>query len=1672
MNRIFRRAVLLGTVALTVVGAGCAEERPSIRRVQSDALAKSFFVGKDIKDIVDDPEFYMRGTIVDVGYGAAQDGLFTSTYAQPVSRIKWEVTERQLNARLAYERIDGTDGKGNNYKGLTKKTTNDGQIVASYAIESHFDIVRDYNPSTGEESNVIVENTSDRLWYEREYFRVDWSRNLVTDAYDFDTLSQIGIYGGVEYEPLAYYVSDPASADAPRFDVESGYFDVTTKAFATPVLLDLSSLGWGIEKFPACMLPGDFAGGTDPYGNCNPVEITIRQSFKKVVDTDYEPIDFDGVRFQAFGIFTAESRYGYERNYGIVDNQWRRFASRYNLWKRSHFYGNPETMEGAIACATRETAPGGDVNADPNLDKDNDGTADACAAAGAGSQCDVYKQKCTLPYAEREAVVIPWYVGGDTSEDIFEATQWAAEEWDLAMKTAIQTSRLVECRKTGGQDCDAQFPMWKGQQDDIDEAVALSRALNACRREQGWDASICDDQAKQAVEQLSQRRGGDQATLAIGGVVTQPSVIVLCHNPVIEGDHPACGDTSVPLEERVAPRLGDLRYNSVLIVEKPQKPSPWGIMADADDPLTGEKVAASINIWSHVTDSAAQQLVDLVRYINGEIPTSEITDGKYIRDWAQASRISGGGQGPTMTKREVTSRLASATKLDPEAYESLVAQGVSPQLKALIEPMKAKVADIAVRGDIASPQQAIVGARMKAARGSLAESELMNPAMLKRAGIPAGLPIEGPLADAASPFAMNNPKLHSQLRHMHDNALAERGACILHEAPEATAMTGLAEALREKFPVGNEETADEKRGRYERMFKYLQRRYHYAVIAHEMGHSIGLRHNFVSSYASLFFRPQYWQLRTKNGKVKAACTGEAGESPEECVGPRYFDAITDEEQKNMIWMFQHSTVMDYPGDVSQDLVGLGVYDFAAARFFYGDTVSVYDNGERNYLAGGRIGGGLLAAADNFGGLAGIKYGMFAKGNSTNAPSVNDFHYSQLQAQYEVIRDCYDVQATPPATWNERLDGKWHTLLDGGIVKVGDETKRCRQQPVDYVGWKQLRMPQDKETALGAFRGGPAVDAQNRVRVPYAFATDNWADLGNVSVFRHDNGADPYEQLMFLITTQENRHIFDNFRRNLTTFNVRTAADRSYERYNEKMLGIAGGIGFFGTIYQDLATNQGLSFDTLWPLLIEGGLQENVVAATVAFDHFTRQLARPEEGPHYLRDPLFNDPVLRSNLDGDDYGAGEDFGSFGGTTNSPVLVQIPNGSTGYLKDVGFGGHPLENRNSEVNGDFNSDYTSNAGSYYDKINTAILLSESEDRFVSQSRRDFYDARFRAVGMADVLPEGYRRVLANALTGDRSLLAPRLEADNDGFPVLDEQSKDPDPLAKEFPARPMGWVSWWPNEGPKVCFPTDGKNLCTNYTGGDFDPAVVDRTIAVDPQIGWEVQKFLIAWTLANIPANGKTNWLDMMRVYRLGSDADPGIEQRIEWQDPTSGQIYYARTYGMECLFGAGKNRAACEGSGGRWVQKGIAARVIEYANALTVKGYQLDTQKYVGQLEPDQLPPDGSIPSVPGDPAYVAEYGPGFNKYGRPMITYHPDGAAIIIPDPAIKDVPAVGPFKEVPACDQNINENCTQLTIYKNHYAYELKGYKSVPDYLLKMMVQLELADPEQLGLYLDNDDD
>ncbi|MBM4372474.1 MAG: hypothetical protein FJ098_12515, partial [Deltaproteobacteria bacterium] len=80
---ISRHVALWGLVFAAM--AGCAEERAPVNRVQPFALDKTFFVGEDLADPVDNPEFWTQATLVDVGFGEHSESLFTATDSQRLS---------------------------------------------------------------------------------------------------------------------------------------------------------------------------------------------------------------------------------------------------------------------------------------------------------------------------------------------------------------------------------------------------------------------------------------------------------------------------------------------------------------------------------------------------------------------------------------------------------------------------------------------------------------------------------------------------------------------------------------------------------------------------------------------------------------------------------------------------------------------------------------------------------------------------------------------------------------------------------------------------------------------------------------------------------------------------------------------------------------------------------------------------------------------------------------------------------------------------------------------------------------------------------------------------------------------------------------------------------------------------------------------------------------------------------------------------------------------------------------------------------------------------------------------------------------------------------------------------------------------------------------------------
>jgi hypothetical protein len=1023
-----------------------------------------------------------------------------------------------------------------------------------------------------------------------------------------------------------------------------------------------------------------------------------------------------------------------------------------------------------------------------------------------------------------------------------------------------------------------------------------------------------------------------------------PEMVVLCHSPVQADDPAACapaelrlpaGITAQNCQDAEAARLdptkdqnatnsmlgvcnaalsarrGDMRFNQINALTAPQTPSPWGIMVDSDDPLTGEKVATSVNVWTHVNDLWSQSVIDNIRYINGELKTSDVTDGTYINNWAQAFDASQRtGAAGMVSAEEYDKRIAGFAGLDPQRFEAAVKQ-LNPNIAAQMPSIHERFHSVAARADVQPTSAAIYdGRRRSAMQHPEFESQLITPAMMQYAGVDKGAATDVAM-DLASPLRGANPSVQESFDRMKQLALAQRGACMMtdEDAPAPFSMAALGKALQEKFGNFNpSDNADVQQARAEKMRQFVAQRAQYAVIAHEMGHSIGLRHNFISSYNAWGYRPQYWQLRTKDGSVKKLCTQVTADG-ESCVGPRWFDPVTPTERDNLIWSFMQSSIMDYAGEGSQDLVGIGAYDYAAPRMFYGDVVAVHK--DPSYNSNQPRGKGMIAQTDEFGGLSGLQ----SKIGTTR------IHYSELQNRYDLISNCaqVDAMAFKPAYWNTDRDGEWHPTLDGLIVKGnGTDYSKCQDQKVDYVPWTKLRTPTPAEGGGPYYRGANVIEVTQgqsfgRTRVPYGFATDTWADLGNLSVYRHDNGADPYELFNFMISQQEINHIFDNYRRGRHSFSVRAAADRTLKRYNKKMRDGAKGLTLIANIYRDVAEQNGEAFEDVWPgALVGEGLKDNVFAAGLAFDHFARELARPEPGDHFS-----DGEVLRNTASS--------------YTSGATQITVPNGPSGYygllqgqVEDIGLGGKPIENALPNNKGEYQVDYTMNCGSYYEKANSAMLLTESVDNFISATPQDFTDARYRNSSIADLFRDGYRRWLGNNLTGDDFIKGPRVAADGTGKPLVKY-----DKVAKtSFPTQPIAWTSWW-TPTPQACFPAAGTNICFGEENGaknPLNPQMPMKAAVLDPQVSWEQQKFLIAWTMQYLPENSKQFWLNQMRIFELGSDADPGTTtNRIEFHDPY-GKVYVADTFGKEMIFG-------------KQVQMGIGARMLEWANVLLQQGFE-------------------------------------------------------------------------------------------------------------------------------------
>ena len=347
------KRIVLGALAALLLW-GCQEQRPNRSFVQELALRKDAFDGT----------WYYALTAVDSSYEASW--VFPGKQDLFLHKIQWKVEKDFLYAYRTHAVTRGAD------RGLAYRTREEvGEPVAAFAISKHFDIRHSYSPTTGEEYNVIEENETDRLWYDREYMRVDWSANQINNfSYTRGDLFRALGFLEPEIQPVDFFVEDINSPFAPKFRDDDGdgifdYIDIVHQVTLNPTGYEVHV----IEQL-------------------TPAQMTIRSSFLRTPE-------------ERFGYFRNE-RGTYQDNYGETDFL-DYFANRYNIWEQVH------TDEECYA-------------------------HDVC---GAGSHCDLYHHKCTLPYEQRTEKPIVYTMTANFPDLYLDQVPLIANGWNQAFQATV-----------------------------------------------------------------------------------------------------------------------------------------------------------------------------------------------------------------------------------------------------------------------------------------------------------------------------------------------------------------------------------------------------------------------------------------------------------------------------------------------------------------------------------------------------------------------------------------------------------------------------------------------------------------------------------------------------------------------------------------------------------------------------------------------------------------------------------------------------------------------------------------------------------------------------------------------------------------------------------------------------------------------------------------------------------------------------------------------------------------------------------------------------------------------------------------------------------------------------------------------------------------------------------
>lgn len=1084
---MMRSRLALAVVAGVLALAGCTDERPPITRVGQNIVDKAVFTDS----------WYFSRTVIDVDYEGSALGTYPGDAAidfadgalTSMPRIRWVIDEDTLYAYRDYEIVEGANGE------VAEPGTVLGHPVAAFAIESHFDIRRQYNSVTGEEQNIVVENSIDKRWFDREFMRVDWSQNLLPGFYGqfHDLLSVAGIWTRestalliqpnaefpASWTPQFHYMTCNGSDDPSEACLEEDrdwaddyaegelyHMSFVTQEMMSPGLVNDPFRG----QVNYCL--SIFSGAP----NCTSVAVFVRNSFLKVSDQrEYERVNFVDTRFERHGFFRL-SQPTFDRSNGPDDpafgsTDFLNYAgNRYNIWRDW-------------------------VDADGNA----------------------------IPYADREVRPVTWYTTPELPGHLVKPAFQVVGEWNGVLVNTVRTLQgdpeasypPVECQT---QDPDAYCycrtdeagtvlnPTCAGRYD-IFESPAEAEARGA---QNPVDCQVVGPEGENMMQTAEPAMTDPSVAARLGdsdfwGWFDGRMVGSECH-VVLRIN--SCNRASIDEAESTGEALrcqerGDARFKFFSYVDQPGTPF-LGVATLRGDPVTGEVITGDANIGGPALDqyrTFALQTYDLT--VGGDELNDPFFAGEDVRRYLEKlNRVQTPAQ-PRPNPHAAVLQSIEGNDAITRSIDNVMARAL-PRMELLTgneginnvytyernRKLVNEMPDEERR--LFSNYEAFVLAGLGEIPGDMTPSQ-MNEHFL----------------DQFSPFRVSAHELLDD-QNREDDLVASRNIYMPNGYTDVSVTRYASE--RSDWPRARLEFG-------------LNRFLMFGTQLHEMGHCFGLRHSFASSTDLANYHDDYYFIADAfpwpdTDDFDLNGSGDLDTADEQIAYDQAYDEVRRQRKLAGIDSWMNASTMEYmPEWYSDTPYRHGRYDNAAIHFGYGDVVEIIDNREARLPA--------FPENDDVDRLDTLE-------NPLNAPRVWAKFYMGGESCVE-DRDC------PFSASGARSGELLAANQEAGLVQT------CQPHPNPTVDDAGLCSNFDEDAQA-------LVDANlvpDFAPVQYQFCTDNRAGGGSIGTLgacnRWDDG-DSYKEIVNNIRDRHDRnYLWEAFRRYRRGFGVGTMTGRMFSR---------------------------------------------------------------------------------------------------------------------------------------------------------------------------------------------------------------------------------------------------------------------------------------------------------------------------------------------------------------------------------------------------------------------------------------------------------------------------------------------------------------------------------------------